>query len=183
MFTGLVRIDDTGDAIFAINAVGSVNAFVLIVIAILDGDIDRSTILTIGASRARQADMADAVFTGNGDRIVAIFTGDADFTVDTILTGFALRAGDGDTIFTRCTIFTVKTADRDAIGAVQADMAILAVDADLAVFTVLARLADVNVFGQLQIIRDLAIFIRGFVEQDVLASIDIFFCLFILGTS
>ena len=124
--------------------------------------------------------MADAVFTGNGDRIFAVRARDTDLTVDTILTGFALRAGDGDTIFTRCTIFTVKTADRDAIGAVQADMAILAVDADLTILTVLARLADVDVLGQLQIIRDLAIFILGFVEQDVLAGIDIFVGLSIL---
>ena len=37
-----------------------------------------------------------------------------------------------------------------------------------------------QVLSQLQIIRDLAIFIRGFMEQDVLASIDVFFRLFIL---
>ena len=182
MFTGLVGVDDTGNAIFAIDAVGSVDAFILIVIAILDGDVDRSTILAIGASRACQADMADTVFAGNGDRIIAVLARDADFTVDAILTSFALRTDDGDTVFARGTIFAVKTADRDAIGAVQADMAILAVDADLAVFTVLARLANVDILRQFQIIRDLAIFVLGFVEQDVLASIDILFSLFILGT-
>ena len=126
--------------------------------------------------------MADTVFTGNGDRIIAVLAGDADFAVDTILTGFTLRTGDGDTVFARCTIFAVKTADRDAVRAVQANMAIPAVDADLAVFTVFTRLTDIDILGQLQIIRDLAIFIRGFVEQDVLASIDVLFCLFILST-
>ena len=127
--------------------------------------------------------MTDAVFTRNGDRIFAVRAGDADFTVDTILTSFALRAGDGDTIFARRTIFAVKAADCDAIGAVQADMAILAVDANLTIFTIFARLTDIDILGQLQIIRDLAIFICGFVEQDVLASIDVLFCLFILSTS
>ena len=161
VFTGLVGVDDTGNAIFAIDAVGSVDAFILIVIAILDGDVDRSTILAIGASRACQADMADTVFAGNGDRIIAVLARDADFTVDAILTSFALRAGDGDTVFARRTIFTVKAADRDAIGAVQADMAILAVDANLTIFTIFARLTNVDILRQFQIIRDLAgFFIR-----------------------
>ena len=181
MFASLVFIDNTGDTIFAIDAFCTIDT--IFIIAILDRDIDSvGAILAIGASRACEADMADAVFTGNGDRIVAVLAGDADFAVDTILTGFTLRTGDGDTVFARGTIFAVKTADRDTIGAVQADMAILTVDADLTILTVLARLADVDVLGQLQIIRDLAIFVLGFVEQDVLASIDILFSLFILGT-
>ena len=181
VFTGLICVDDTGQArsihtIFTVDTICSI-------IAILDRDIDSvGTILAIGTSRTREADMADTVFTGNGDRIIAVLAGDADFAVDTILTGFTLRTGDGDTVFARCTIFAVKTADRDAVRAVQANMAIPAVDADLAVFTVFTRLTDIDILGQLQIIRDLAIFIRGFVEQDVLASIDVLFCLFILST-
>ena len=105
--------------------------------------------------------MADTVFAGNGDRIIAVLVRDSDFTVDAILTSFALRAGDGDTVFARRTIFTVKAADRDAIGAVQADMAILAVDANLTIFTIFARLTNVDILRQFQIIRDLAgFFIR-----------------------
>ena len=180
VFTSLIFIYDTGDAIFAIDAFCTIDT--IFVIAILDGDVDRSTILAIGAGRTCQADMTDAVFTRNGDRIFAVRAGDADFTVDTILTSFALRAGDGDTVFARRTIFAVKAADCDAIGAVQADMAILAVDANLTIFTIFARLTDIDILGQLQIIRDLAIFICGFVEQDVLASIDAFI-LFIIFTS
>ena len=183
VFTSLVGVDDTSNAIFAVNAVGSVDAFILIIVAVLNGDINSvSAILAVGAGRACEADMADTVFTENGNGVLAIFAGDANLTVDTILTGFALRAGDGNTIFARCTIFTVETADRDAIGAVQADMAIFAVDADLAVFTVLARFADVDILRQLQIIGDLASrSICGFMEQDVLASIDIFVRLSILA--
>ena len=190
MFTGLVRVNDTGqarsiDAFFTFDAILAI-CFRCSIIAILDCDINRRsrlsicTIHAIGASRSRETDMADTVFTGNGDRIFAVLAGDADFTVCTIC---SFRASDGDAVFTRCTIFTVKTADRDAIGAVQADMSVLAIDADLAVFTVFARFADVDVLGQLQIIGDLArCSICGFMKQDVLAGIDIFFCLFILGT-
>ena len=184
VFTGSIRVDDTGQArsiyaFFTFNTILAIRSSSSI-IAILDRDIDSvGAILAIGASRACQADMADAVFTGNGDRIVAVRAGDADFTVRAIC---SLRTSDGYTIFARCAIFTIKTADRDAIGAVQADMAILAVDANLTIFTIFARLTDVDVLGQLQIIRDLAIFIRGFVEQDVLASIDAFI-LFIILTS
>ena len=175
VFTGLVRIDNTGQArsihtIFTVNTICSI-------IAVLDGDIDRSTILAVRPGRACQADMADTIFTGNGDSIFAILAGDTDFAVSTICT---FRAGNGDTIFARFTIFTIQATDGDTVGAVQANMAIPAVDADLAIFTVFARLADTDVLGQLQIIRNLAIFIRGFMEQDVLASIDVFFRLFIL---
>ena len=183
VFTSLVFIDDTGQArsIDALLAIDSILAiFSSFVIAVLDGDIDRSTILAVRPGRACQADMADTIFTRNGDSIFAILAGDTDFAVDTIFTGFTFRAANGDTIFARFTIFTIQTADGDAVGAVQADMAIPAVDANLTIFTVFARLADTDVLGQLQIIRDLAIFIRGFMEQDVLASIDVFFRLFIL---
>ena len=176
----LIGVDDTGNAIFAVNAIGSVDTFCSIIIAVLDGDIDSSTILAVRPGRACQADMADTIFTGNGNSIFAILAGDTDFAVSTICT---FRAGNGDTIFARCTIFTIQTADSDAVGAVQADMAILAVDANLTIFTIFARLTDIDILGQLQIIRNLAIFICGFVEQDVLASIDIFVRLFILGTS
>ena len=191
VFAGLVSVDDTGQA-RSINTFFAFDTILAIcssfsIIAILARDIDRSSRLTIctihaiGASRTREADMADTVFTGNRDSVFAVLAGDTDFTVDTILTGFALRAGDGDTIFARRTIFTVKTADRDAIGAVQANMAIFAVDADFTVFTVFARLADVDILRQLQIIRDLASrSICGFMKQDVLASIDIFVRLSIL---
>ena len=175
VFTGTICINDTGQArsihtIFTVDTICSI-------IAVLDGDIDRSTILAVRPGRACQADMADTIFTGNGDSIFAILAGDTDFAVSTICT---FRAGNGDTIFARFTIFTIQATDGDTVGAVQANMAIPAVDADLAIFTVFARLADTDVLGQLQIIRNLAIFIRGFMEQDVLASIDVFFRLFIL---
>ena len=186
MFASLVFIDNTGDTIFAIDAFCTIDT--IFVIAILDRDIDGSsrvaicTFHAVGAGRSRETDMADTVFTGNGDRIFAVFAGDANLTVDTILTGFAFRASDGDTVFTRCTIFTVKTADRDAIRAVQANMTIFAIDANLTIFTILTRFTNIDILGQFQIIRDFAILVRGFMEQDVLAGVDILI-LIILSTS
>ena len=137
MFTSLVGVDNTGQArsihtFFTFNTILAIRSSFSI-IAILDRDIDGSsrlaicTIHAIGASRACQADKADAVFTGNGDRIFAVLAGDADFTV-------------------------------------------------------LARLADCDVLGQLQIIRDLAICTCRFMEQDILASIDVFIlCIILTG--
>ena len=147
MFTGLVGVDDTSNAIFAVNAVSAIDAFCNIIVTVLDGDIDSvGAIRAVGAGRTCQANMADAVFTGNGNCIFSVLAGDTDFTVDTILTGFSLWSNNRDSI--------------------------------------LAFVTNHDIIAQFQVICDLASrSICRFMKQDVLASIDILFCLFVLGTS
>ena len=117
MFTGTICVNDTGQArsihtIFTVDTICSI-------IAVLDGDIDGSsrlsicTFYAIGASRACQADMAFrailAIDSFHGHTIFAIsaFDGDAVFAVNTN-TGLAVLATDADAAgSTGSTIFAI----------------------------------------------------------------------------
>ena len=70
MFTGSIFVDDTADAILAIDAVSAIDALGGIIITFLDGDIDRTgTILAVGPIGAGQPDMALLAILADNDLV------------------------------------------------------------------------------------------------------------------
>ena len=111
VFSGLVFIDNTGDAVFAVytgRAFGAVGS----VIAVLHGNIHSvGAVFSVCPGRSRKTDMTYAVFAVNGYRIFAVFSFDGNAVI-AVNAHFSLVAFDRDSVFsvnayTGYAVFTV----------------------------------------------------------------------------
>jgi len=126
VFSGLVFIDNTGDAVFAVytgRAFGAVGS----VIAVLHGNIHSvGAVFSVCPGRSRKTDMTYAVFAVNGYRIFAVFS------------------FDGNAVIAVNAHFSLVAFDRDSVFSVNAytGYAVFTVDAHMSVFAISTGLSD-----------------------------------------
>ena len=127
---------------------------------IIGAEVNGCTVFAIGAFRTGEADMACAVFTGNGNGILSVLSGNTDGTIDAIPAIKTVRTGDGNT---GLTVFSIIPSDKETIFTVFSIVAnnnrgaAFGIHRNLAISTICAFLANRKLVVQLDVVSQLAV--------------------------